>query len=168
MKSSSLLQSVGPQQGSVLTELKIVKTSKRNKVIHLLAYLGQAMSYVSWCIWVTYTLCIWFQSLLGPFFQIIKKDSFWAKLRRVQMAWTIFLNFPQFFRLKNWCKITSRKESSLNPARARAGQGVKLLFLSKKCIFRAKKGIFSKSSFYTKIFSDPKYTFSVSQKKILS
>jgi hypothetical protein len=42
-----------------------------------------------------------------------------------------------------------------------AGQGVKLPFLSKKCIFRAEKGIFSKSSFYTKMISDPKYNFSV-------
>ena len=33
-----------------------------------------------------------------------------------------------------------------------------------KCIFRAEKGIFSKSSFYTKMFSDPKYSFSVCQK----
>ena len=38
-----------------------------------------------------------------------------------------------------------------------------LSFLSKKCIFRAEKGIFSKSSFYSKMFSYPKYSFSVCQ-----
>ena len=36
-------------------------------------------------------------------------------------------------------------------------------FFSKKAIFRAEKDIFSKSSFYTKIFTDPKYSFSVCQ-----
>ena len=46
----------------------------------------------------------------------------------------------------------------------RAPAGVKRPFLSKKCLFRAEKGIFSKSSFYTKMFSDPKYRFSVHQK----
>ena len=35
---------------------------------------------------------------------------------------------------------------------------------AEKCIFRAEKGIFSKSSFYTKMFSDQKYSFSVGQK----
>ena len=41
-------------------------------------------------------------------------------------------------------------------------------FFSKKCIFRAEKGIFSKSSFYTKTFSDPKYSFSVCKKYFFS
>ena len=65
---------------------------------------------------------------------------------------------------KNWCKITSRKKSSLTSALVLASLGVKLPFLSKKCIFRAENDIFSKSSFYTKMFSDPKYSFSVCQK----
>ena len=39
------------------------------------------------------------------------------------------------------------------------------IFFQKNCIFRAEKGFFSKSSFYTKMFSDPKYSFSVCQKK---
>ena len=43
-------------------------------------------------------------------------------------------------------------------------QGYILPFLSKKCIFRAEKGNFSKSSFYTKMICDPKVTFPVSQK----
>ena len=81
------------------------------------------------------------------------------------MAWKFLLKSAQFFRLKNWCKITSRKKSSLTSTRSRAVQWVKLPFLSKKCIFRAEKGIFSKSSFYTKKFSDPIYKFSVCQKK---
>ena len=81
------------------------------------------------------------------------------------MAWTFLLNSALFFRFKNWCKITSWKKSSLTSARSRVVQWVKLPFLSKKCIFRAEKGIFSKSSFYSKMFSDPKYSFSVCQKK---
>ena len=80
------------------------------------------------------------------------------------MAWAILLYSAIFFRFKNWCKITFQKKSSLTSLLARAGQGVKLPFLSKKCIFQAEKGIFSKSSFYTKMFSDPKYSFSVCQK----
>ena len=98
------------------------------------------------------------------FFKSSKNGTFWAKLRRVKMAWTFLLNSAQFFRFKNWCKITSQKKSSLTSALARTGQGVKLPFLSKKCIFLAEKGIFSKSSFYTKMFSDPKYSFLVCQK----
>ena len=42
--------------------------------------------------------------------------------------------------------------------------GVKLSFLSKKCIFRVEKGIFPKRSYHRKMFSDPKYSFSVCQK----
>ena len=80
------------------------------------------------------------------------------------MACTFLPNSAQFFRFKNWCKITSWKKSSLTSARSCAEQVVKLPFFSKKCIFRAEKGIFSKSSFYTKMFSDPKYNFSVHQK----
>ena len=80
------------------------------------------------------------------------------------MAWIFLLYSAIFFRFKNWCKITSRKKSSLTLALGCAGQGVKLPFLSKKCIFWAENDIFSKSSFYTKMFSDPKYSFSVCQK----
>ena len=98
------------------------------------------------------------------FFKSSKNGTFWAKLRRVKMAWTFLLNSALFFRFKNWCKITSRKKSSLTLALGCAGQGVKLPFLSKKCIFWAENDIFSKSSFYTKMFSDPKYSFSVCQK----
>ena len=98
------------------------------------------------------------------FFKSSKNGTFWAKLRRVKMACTFLLYSAIFFRLKNWCKITSRKKSSLRSVRCCAVQVVKLTFLSKKCIFRAEKGIFSKSSFYTKMFSDPKYNFSLCQK----
>ena len=80
------------------------------------------------------------------------------------MPWTFLPNTAQFFRFKNWCKITFQKKSSLTSALSCAEQVVKLPFFSKKCIFRAEKGIFSKSSFYTKMFSDPKYNFSVHQK----
>merc|ERR1719150_1481523 len=93
------------------------------------------------------------------FFKSSKNGTFWAKLRRVKMAWTFLPSSAHFFRFKNWCKITSRKKSSLTSVLGCAGQGVKLPFLSKKCIFRAEKGIFSKSSFYTKMISDPKYNF---------
>ena len=97
-------------------------------------------------------------------FKSSKTGHYWAKLRRVKMACTFLLNSALFFRFKNWCKITSRKKSSLTSALGCTGQGVKLPFLSKKCVFRAEKGIFSKSSFYTKMFSDPKYSFSVCPK----
>ena len=80
------------------------------------------------------------------------------------MACTFLPNSAQFIRFKNWCKITSRKKSSLTSALGCAGQGVKLPFLSQKGIFWAENDIFSKSSFYTKMFSDPKYSFSVCQK----
>ena len=80
------------------------------------------------------------------------------------MAWTFLPRSARFFRFKNWCKITFQKKSSLTSALSCAEQVVKLPFFSKKCIFRAEKGIFSKSSFYTKMFSDPKYSFSVCQK----
>ena len=111
------------------------------------------------------TICLWFQSLLETFFfKSSKNGTFWAKLRRVKMAWTFLPSSAHFFCFKNWCKITSRKKSSLTSALGCAGQGVKLPFLSKKCIFWAENDIFSKSSFYTKMFSDPKYSFSVCQK----
>ena len=111
--------------------------------------------------------CLWFQSILETFFfKSSKNGPFCAKLRRVKMAWTFLLNSAQFFCFENWCKITSRKKSSLTSVRCWAVQRVKLPFLSKKCIFRAEKCIFSKSSFYTKMFSDPKYSYSVCQKKI--
>ena len=111
------------------------------------------------------TICLWFQSLSETFFfKSSKIGTFWAKLRRVKMAWTILPRSAHFFRFKNWCKITSRKKSSLTLARSYAEQVVELPFFSKKCIFWAEKGIFSKSSFYTKMFSDPKYSFSVCQK----
>ena len=66
------------------------------------------------CIWVTYTVCLWFQSLLETFFfKSSKNGTFWAKLRRVKMAWTFLPSSAHFFRFKNWCKITSRKKNSL-------------------------------------------------------
>ena len=83
------------------------------------------------------------------------------------MAWTFLPSSAHFFRFKNWCKITSRKKSSLTSALVLASLGVKLSFLSKKCIFRAEKVIFSKSSFYTKIISDPEYNFSLGQKYLV-
>ena len=98
------------------------------------------------------------------FFKSSKNGTFWAKLRRVKMAWTILPRSAHFFRFKNWCKITSQKKSFLTSALSCAVQWVKLPFFSKKCIFRAEKGIFSKSSFYTKMFSDPKYSISVCPK----
>ena len=98
------------------------------------------------------------------FFKSSKNGTFSAKLRRVKMAWTFLPNTAQFFRFKNWCKITSRKISSLTSSLSCAEQVVKLPFFSKKCVFRAEKGIISKSSFYTKMFSDPKHSFSVCQK----
>ena len=98
------------------------------------------------------------------FFKSFKNGTFWAILRRVKMTWTFLLNSAQFFRFKNCCKITFQKKSSLTLALGCTGQGVKIPFFSKKCIFRAEKGIFSKSSFYTKMFRDTKYSLSVCKK----
>ena len=56
---------------------------------------------------------------------------------------------------------------SLTAGRHWPAQGVKLTGLSKKCIFRAENGIFLKSSFYTKMISDPEYNFSLGQKYVL-
>ena len=82
------------------------------------------------CIWVTYTVCLWFQSLLETFFfKSSKNGTFWAKLRRVKMAWTFLLNTAQFFCFKNWCKITFQIKSSLTLALVLASLGVKLPFL---------------------------------------
>ena len=85
-------------------------------------------------------------------------------MTRVKIAWTFLLKSALFFCFKNRCKITSRKKNSLTSALSYAEQVVKLPLFSNKCIFRAEKCIFSKSSFYTKMFSDPKYSFSVCQK----
>ena len=102
----------------------------------------------------------------GQIWQFTKKtlQFIWQIFKWVKMAWTFLLKSAQFFRFKNWFKITSRKKISLTSALVLASRGVKLTYLSKKCIFRAEKGIFSKSSFYSKMFSDPKYNFSVHQK----
>merc|ERR1712155_397251 len=107
-------------------------------------------------------------SLVPVTFKSSKNGTFWAKLIRGKMAWTILPRSAHFFRFKNWYKITSRKKSSLTSALCCAVLAVKLPFFSKKCIFRAEKGIFSKSLFYTKMFSDPKYSFSVCQKKFFA
>ena len=87
------------------------------------------------------------------FFKSSKNGTFWAKLRRVKMAWTFLPSSAHFFRFKNWCKITSWKKSSLTSALCCAVLAVKLPFFSKKCIFRAE------SSFYTKMYSASKIMF---------
>ena len=48
------------------------------------------------------------------------------------------------------------------------GSFVHLEFQTMICISRAEKGIFSKRSFYTKLFNDPKYSFSVCHKYFFS
>ena len=57
---------------------------------------------------------------------------------------------------------------SLTAGRHWPAQGVKLTGLTKKSVFRAENGIFLKSSFYTKMVNDPKYSFSVSLKYFFS
>ena len=123
-------------------------------------------NHVLWCIWVTYTLCIWFQSLLDTFFlKSFKNGPFLAKLKMFRGGFHhvphLAPKYPLEFKKKN----TNRKKYSLTPVLPRAVQGVKLPILSKKCIFRAENVIFLKSSFYTKFISDPKYSFSVGQKQ---
>ena len=43
-------------------------------------------------------------------FKSWKNGPFWAKLRRVKMAWTFFLNFPQFFAWKTGFKLHPEKK----------------------------------------------------------
>ena len=78
------------------------------------------------------------------FFKSSKNGTFWAKLRWVKMAWTFLPSSAHFFRIKNQCKITSRKKSSLTSARCCAVQVVKLTFLSKKMHFSGRKRYFFK------------------------
>ena len=114
---------------------------------------------------VTYTVCLWFQSLSETFFfKSSKNDTFWAKLKRIKMAWTFLLKSAQLFRFKNWCKITFQKNIPWHWRGPGRSSGSNCHFCKKKCIFQAEKGIFSKRSFYTKMFSDPKYSLSVCQK----
>merc|ERR1712073_275549 len=95
--------------------------------------------------------------------------------RRVKMALTFFLNFPQFFRFKNWCKITSRKKSSLTSALCCAVLGVKLPFFFKKnAFFGQKKAFFQKVHFIQNcsvtqntVFQCVKTNFLLCQKKLV-
>ena len=56
---------------------------------------------------------------------------------------------------------------SLTAGRHWPAQGVKLTGLSKKCVFWVENGIFLKSSFYTKMISNPEYNFSLGQKYLV-
>ena len=121
---------------------------------------------VSWCILIPYTLWIWFQSHLKTFlFNSSKNGLFLAKLKMFWGGFHHLLHLPTIYPSGFKEKITIGKKSSLTSKVKRGEQWYILSFLSKKCIFRAEKGIFSKSSFYTKMFSDQKYSFSVRQKK---
>ena len=93
------------------------------------------------------------------FFKSSKNGTFWAKLRRVKMACTFLPNSAQFFCFKNWCKITSRKKSSLTLVRCCAVQWVKLPFLSKNAFFGQKKAIFHKVHFIQKWSVTPNKIF---------
>ena len=53
------------------------------------------------CIWVTYTVCLWFQSFQETFFfKSSKNGTFWAKLRRVKMVGHFCPTLPNFFASK--------------------------------------------------------------------
>ena len=96
----------------------------------------------------------------GNLFFSTKNGTYWAKLKRVKMAWTFLPNTAQFFASKIGVKLTPKiKFFDID-----AELVVKLPFFSEKCIFSGRKVIYLKSSLYTKMFSDPKYSSSVCQK----
>ena len=70
----------------------------------------------------------------------------------------------QFLKRKNWALLSKNVQAILTLLNL----AQKVPFLSKKCIFRTENGIFLKSSFYKKMFSDPKYSFPVCQKYFFS
>ena len=71
---------------------------------------------------------------------------------------------PTFFASKIGVKLPPEKKVPWHRRWAALGRGSNCHFCQKKCIFRTENDIFSKSSFSTKMFSDPKYSFSVCQK----
>ena len=79
--------------------------------------------------------------------------------------------FNDNFDRKQWLPIQCQKRSSESPVTRLAWNGLmesgEHCGTAKGCIFLAEKGIFSKSSFYTKMFSDAKYSLSACQKIIL-
>ena len=108
------------------------------------------------------------------FFKSSKYGTFWAKLRRVNMACTILLNSALFFGFKNWCKITSQNKNSLTSALSIAGLQVKKPFFSKNAFFRQKKTFFQKIHFIQKcsviqntVLQYVKNNFLLSQKKFV-
>ena len=103
------------------------------------------------------------------FFKFSKNGTFWAKLRRVKMAWTFLPSSAQFFHFKNWCIITSRKKCSLTLALSCAEQVVKLPLFSKKCIFWVEKVHFIQKCSVTQntVFQYVKNIFLLSQKKLI-
>ena len=119
--------------------------------------------YLNWrCVLVTF------------FFKSSENGTFWAKLRRVKMAWTFLPNTAQSFRFKNWCKITSWKKSSLTLALSRAVQWVKLPFFQKNAFFGQKRAFFQKIHFIQKcsvtqntVFQCVKNIVFLSQKKLV-
>ena len=69
-----------------------------------------------------------------------------------------------FFASKIGVKLSPGKKVPWHWRWASLSRGPNCHFFQKNAFFRVEKGIFSKSSFYTKMFSDPKYSFSVCQK----
>ena len=96
------------------------------------------------------------------FFQILKMALFGLNWGESKWPGHFCSKVLNFFASKIGVKLPPEKKF----LDIRTELMVKLPFFSKKCIFRAEKGIFSKSSFYSRMFSDPKYSFSVCQQEI--
>ena len=60
------------------------------------------------------------------------------------MAWTFLPNTAQFFRFKNWCKITSRKKKFLDIGAVLRCAGGQIAIFFKKMHFSSRKGHFFK------------------------
>ena len=93
------------------------------------------------------------------FFKSSKNGTFWAKLRRVKMAWTFLLNSALFFGFKNWCKLTPGKKVTWHrrgPGRSSASN---YHFCQKNVFFGQKKAFFQRFHFIQKWSVTPNTIF---------
>ena len=90
-----------------------------------------------------------------------KMARFGLNCKRGKMACKFLLYSAQFSSKIGWKILSKKKFLDTCAVPCCLGLGCQIAIFIQK--MRAKKGIFSKSSFYTKMFSDPKYSFSVCQ-----
>ena len=90
------------------------------------------------------------------------------------MAWTFLLNSAQFFRFKNWCKITSWKKIPWHQCWPALARGSNCHFFQKNAFFGQKKAFFQNVHFIQKcsviqntVLQYVKNNFLLSQKKFV-